>query len=130
MKVLEQERSVVYVVDSDSSVRRAMKRLLLASQMQAQTFATLDEFLKSNFRKQNSCLIVEVNGKADGSLELQKSLAIMHVELPVIFVTTLDNSRVRKQLKRAGAVGYLRKPVDDQALLDTIRWAISDHTPI
>lgn len=123
----EQERPIVYIVDSDSSVRRSMKRLLLASKMQAKTFTTVDEFLTSQFHDQNACLIVDVNGMDDSSLELQKYLATRQVELPIIFVTTLDNNDVRDKLKRAGAVGYMRKPIDDQALLDTIRWAVSDQ---
>ena len=88
----EQERPVVFIVDSDSSVRRSMKRLLLASYMQAKTFANIDEFLDCGFQAQNSCLIVDVNGLDDSRLELQKSLATRQVELPIIFVTTLDNN--------------------------------------
>jgi len=125
--VQEQERPVVYIVDSDSSVRRSMKRLLLASKMQAKTFASIDEFLTSQFHTQNVCLIVDVNGMDDVSLELQESLAARQVELPIIFVTTLDNNDVRDKLKKAGAVCYMRKPIDDLALLDTIRWALSDQ---
>ena len=118
---------MVYIVDRDSSVRRAMKRLLLASHMQAKTFASIEEFLGSSFHDQNGCLIVDVNGMDDRSLELQNALADREFRLPIIFMTTLDNSEVRDRLKRTGAVSYLRKPVDDQALLDTIRWALSNQ---
>ena len=122
-----QERPIIYIVDSDSSVRRAMKRLLQASHMQARTFATPEEFLASTFQEQNACLIVDVNGRGDSGLELQKSLAARGTELPIIFMTTLDVGEVRDRLKEAGAAGYFRKPVDDQALLDAIRWALSNQ---
>lgn len=45
--------------------------------------------------------------------------------MPVIFITAFDSKEIRQQAKEAGAAGYLRKPVDDQALLDTIHWALS-----
>lgn len=122
-----QERPIIYIVDSDSSVRRAMKRLLQASHMQARTFATPKEFLESTFQDQNACLIVDVNGLGDRGLELKKILAARGAELPIIFMTTFEIGEVRDQLKEAGAVGYFRKPVDDQALLDTIRWALSNQ---
>ncbi len=122
-----QEQPIIYIVDSDSSVRRAMKRLLQASHMQARTFATPEEFLASTFQEQNACLIVDVNGLGDSGLELQKTLAARGAELPIIFMTTFEVGEVRDRLKEAGAVGYFRKPVDDQALLDTIRWALSNQ---
>ena len=118
---------MVYVVDGDSSVRRAMKRLLLASHMHARTFASIDELLGSSFHDQNGCLIVDVNGLDDSSQEIQDALEARDFRLPIIFVTTLDSNEVRDRLKRTGAVSYMRKPVDDQALLDTIRWALSNQ---
>lgn len=121
----EKERPIIYIVDGDSSVRMAMKRLLLASQLNARTFATSQEFLGSRFQDHNSCLIVDVNGKGDSGLELQKALVTMGSRLPVIFMTTFEVSEARERLKEKGAVGYFRKPVDGQALMDTILWALS-----
>jgi len=51
------------------------------------------------------------------------------IDIPVIFLTAFDSNEVRQQARKAGAAGYFRKPVDDQALLDTIRWATSSHSP-
>ena len=47
--------------------------------------------------------------------------------MPIIFLTALDSNELRKQAKQAGAVAYLRKPVDDQALIDTIHWALNSY---
>ena len=63
----------------------------------------------------------------DSSQEIQDALEARDFRLPIIFVTTLDSNEVRDRLKRTGAVSYMRKPVDDQALLDTIRWALSNQ---
>jgi len=49
--------------------------------------------------------------------------------LPVIFITAFDDQETRDRAKKAGAVGYLRKPVDAQALLDLIRWALIKKRP-
>ncbi len=121
----EQERPIIYIVDDDSSVRMAMKRLLLASQMKARTFATTQEFLGSRFQDHNACLIVEVNGMGDSGLEFQKALVARGARLPVIFMTTFEVDEARDRLKEEGAMGYFRKPVDGQALMDTILWALS-----
>jgi FixJ family two-component response regulator len=123
--VQEQERPIIYIVDGDSSVRLAMKRLLLSSRMNAMTFATPQEFLGSRFQDHNACLIADVNGTGDSGLELQKALVSMGARLPVIFMTTFEVDEARDRLKEEGAVGYFRKPVDGQALMDAILWALS-----
>jgi FixJ family two-component response regulator len=105
-----------------------MKRLLKASHMQVETFATPAEFLESPFREHNVCLIVDVNGSDDGCLEIQKTLRERGASLPVIFMTTFETDDLRNRLKEGGAVGYFRKPIDEQALLDSIRWALSGRT--
>jgi FixJ family two-component response regulator len=48
--------------------------------------------------------------------------------MPVIFLTAFDSNEIRQQAKQAGAAGYFRKPVDDQALLDTIQWALNSQS--
>jgi len=123
--VQERKQPLIYIVDRDSSVRMAMKRLLLASHMNAQTFASSQEFLGSRFQDHDACLIVDVNGMGDSGLELQKALVARGARLPVIFMTTFEVDEARVRLKGMGAVGYFRKPVDGQALMDTILWALS-----
>jgi FixJ family two-component response regulator len=63
--------------------------------------------------------------KGLSGLELQQQLAERGTKMPVIFLTAFDSNEIRQQAKQAGAAGYFRKPVDDQALLDTIHWAMS-----
>ena len=60
-------------------------------------------------------------------LELQRELAARGSNLPVIFITGYDTEEVRRQADKEGIYGYFRKPVDDQALLDAIRWALSSQ---
>jgi FixJ family two-component response regulator len=51
------------------------------------------------------------------------------IDIPVIILTAFDSNEARQQAQKAGAAGYFRKPLDDRALLDTIRWATSSHSP-
>ena len=123
--VPEHEKSIVYIVDDDISVRKAMKRLIRSADMEAKTFASTPEFLSSKFQEQNACLIVDVKMPGQSGLELQEKLIARGSKLPVIFITGFDSPASRDQAKKAGAAGYLKKPVDDQALLDTIQWALT-----
>lgn len=123
----EEEKPIIYIVDDDLSVRRAMKRLFSSIGIDAQTFASGQEFLESGYRDQNACLIVDVKMPVMSGLELQKKLISTGTKMPVVFITAFDTEEIRGRAKSAGAAGYFRKPVDDQALLDSIRWALSNN---
>ena len=125
----EKAKPIIYIVDDDVSVRRAMKRLFSSIGIDAQTFASGPEFLDSGYRDQNACLIVDVKMPGMSGLELQRNLVAKGTKIPVVFVTAFDTEEIRGQAKNAGAAGYFRKPVDDQALLDSIRWALSNRFP-
>ena len=122
----EETKPIIYIVDDDESVRRAMKRLISSMGINAQTFASGREFLDSDFREQKACLIVDVKMPGMSGIELQKKLVAKGSKLPVVFITAFDTDELRTEAKKTGAAGYFRKPVDDQALLDSIQWALSD----
>jgi FixJ family two-component response regulator len=123
----EETKPIIYIVDDDESVLRAMKRLILSMHMDVETFASGREFLDSDYRDQNACLIVDVKLPGISGMELQQKLVGKGSKLPVIFVTAFDNEETRDQAKKVGAAGYFQKPVDDQALLDSIQWALSSQ---
>jgi FixJ family two-component response regulator len=60
-------------------------------------------------------------------MALQKKIVAQGSKLPVIFITAFDSKNLRSKAKEAGAAGYLQKPVDGQALLDLIKWALSNQ---
>lgn len=119
---------LIYVVDDDASVRSALTMLFMSADMEVRTFEAAEDLLKCQLREQNSCLISDVKLKGLSGLELQQQLAGKGNKMPVIFLTAFDSNEIRQQAKQAGAVGYFRKPVDDQALLDTIRWVLSSRS--
>jgi FixJ family two-component response regulator len=125
--VLTQTEPIVYIVDDDKSVRQALKRLLRAEGIDVQVFESARHFLASNFTDQNACLVTDVKMCGLSGLELQQKLIAMGSMLPVILITGLDTEETRARARESGIAGYLRKPVDDQALLDAIHWALSRH---
>jgi len=118
-------KPIVYIVDDDDSVRRAIKRLIRSAGMEARTYASANEFLESKSEEKNACLITDVKMRGITGLELHQKLIALRSRLPVIYITAFDTEEIRAQAKKAGGVGYFRKPVDDQALLDSIQWALS-----
>ncbi len=124
----DETKILVYVVDDDASVREALRMLFVSADMEVKTFKAAEDFLKCQVRKQNACLISDIKLKGLSGLELQQQLAERGTKMPIIFLTAFDSNEIRQQAKQAGAVGYFRKPVDDQALLDTIYWAISSYS--
>jgi len=112
----DEPKILIYVVDDDASVRQALKMLLTSANMEVRTFEQAKDLLKCEFREEKVCLIADIKMKGLGGIELQQKLTI--------FLTAVDSNEIRQQAKQAGAAGFFRKPVDDQALLDTIQFNI------
>ncbi len=125
----DQTKILIYLVDDDASVREALTMLLMSANMEIQAFAAAEDLLKCKLREEKACLISDIKLKGLDGLELQRQLTERGIDIPVIFLTASDSNAVRQRAKKAGAAGYFQKPVDDQALLDSIRWAITNYSP-
>jgi FixJ family two-component response regulator len=123
--LLDESKILIYVVDDDASARQALEMLLISANMEVQAFERAEDLLKCMRREDRACLIADIKMKGLDGLELQQKLAESAIKIPVIFLTALDSNETRQQAKQAGAVGYFRKPVDDQALLDIIQWTLT-----
>ena len=121
-------KTLVYVVDDDASVRNSLEMLLFSAGMEVLKFESAEALLKYELRKENACLIVDIKMKGLSGLELQQKLTERGTEIPIIFLTAFDSKESRQQAQKGGAVGFFRKPVDDQALLDTIQWGLSSYS--
>jgi FixJ family two-component response regulator len=118
----------VYIVDDEPSVCTAYARLVRSAKMQPRTFASVEEFMQAEFTDENACVISDVQFPGTSGLDLPLLLSRAGRQLPVIFVTAHDTPETRDRAQRIGAAAYFRKPVDDQALLDAIAWALSRNT--
>ena len=117
------EPFMLYVVDDDESVRRALNRLLRSAGYSALTFESAEAFLDYTSCSGEGCLVLDIRLPGMTGLDLQEKLASTGAKYSVIFMTAHDNPQWQKRAKKAGALAYLRKPFDDQSLLDAIQFA-------
>jgi len=121
------EKIMIYVIDDDESVRKAFKRLLRSVNHEVETFSCAEEFLKSQRPDKDACIIIDIRMPGLTGFDLQRELKVQGSRIPVIVISASDDAQVREQARELGAVAFFRKPIDDQALLDAISWAISQR---
>jgi FixJ family two-component response regulator len=115
----------VLVVDDDPHLRQSVGRLLRSLGLDAQLFASIADFLKSNPPDGPSCLVLDVRLPGQSGLELQRELAAAKRELPIIFITGHGDIPMTVQAMKSGAIEFLTKPFRDQDLLDAIQLGLS-----
>jgi FixJ family two-component response regulator len=116
---------VVYVIDDDESVRRALARLIRALGLDVETFASAPAFLAYRPPDRPSCLVLDVRLPGTGGLELQASLGRAQREMPIIFITGHASVPTSVRAMKEGALDFLQKPFEDQALLAAIQRALA-----
>ena len=114
---------VVFVVDDDVSVREALEPLIRYAGWQPETFASAQEFLDRPRLTVPSCLVLDVSLPDLNGLDLQKRI-VDRTDVPIIFITGHGDVPMTVRAMKAGAVEFLTKPFDDEALLSAIRNAI------
>ena len=114
----------IAIVDDDESMRSALQGLLKVAGLPAQAFASAEEFLKSGQQHQTACLIADIRMPGMSGLELQAHLNADRCRIPTIFITAHGDEKMRLQALREGAVEFLSKPFDDEALLESVRAAL------
>ena len=112
--------STVFVIDDDPDLRASVGRLLRSLGLEAQLFASVSDFLKSDPPDGPSCLVLDVRLPGRSGLDFQRELAAAKKELPIIFVTGHGDISMSVQAMKGGAIEFLTKPYRDQDLLDAI----------
>jgi len=115
---------IVAVIDDDESCRAALMEMLRSAGLSALAFASAEDFLKSGQQRQTGCLISDIRMPGMSGLELQAKLNADRCRIPTIFITAHGDEKMRMQALRAGAVEFLAKPFDDEALLERVRTAL------
>lgn len=118
----------VFLIDDDESVLRAMARLMKAVQFQAICLHAVDELLTHQLPAEGAVIVADVSTARAGMATFTRQLHGLNQGLPVIYVTDFDTDYTREEARRAGAAGYFRKPVDEQALVDAITFAVKQST--
>jgi FixJ family two-component response regulator len=112
---------IVFVVDDDPSVRRAIKRLVESVGLHVELFGSASEFMKTSHPDVASCLVTDIRLPGISGLDFQRELARANNEIPTIFITAHGDIPMTVQAMKAGAVEFLTKPFRDQDLLDAIQ---------
>ncbi len=120
---------IVYIVDDDVLVRKALRRLIHTMGFAAETFSSAQDFLNYPYEELQSCLILDVRMPVLSGLDLQKQLSARGPAIPIIFVTAHDDDQAQAQALKAGALAFLIKPFDDQELFDDVAAALDLNLP-
>jgi len=115
---------IVFVIDDDSAIRKALASLIRSVGVQVELFASAQEFLQAKRTRVPSCLILDVRLPGISGLDFQRTLADANDPIPLIFITGHGDIQMSVRAMKAGAVEFLQKPFRDQDLLDAIHLAL------
>jgi FixJ family two-component response regulator len=118
---------MISIVDDDESVRAATRGLVRSLGLKANSFASSEDFLRSNHIDDTSCLIADVQMPGLSGMELQSLLLAQGHRTPIIFITALAEERIRRRVLNAGAIGFLSKPFNEECLIDYLETALKGH---
>ena len=124
---MNDENSFVFVVDDDRSVRESLRNLIRSAGLNVQTFASAQEFLTSQRPGAPNCLVLDVQMPGLSGLDLQQELAKDLAQIPIIFITGHEDIPMTVRAMKAGAVDFLIKPFDEEALLNSVRSALASR---
>ncbi len=122
---MRQSDTLIAIVDDDSSVREGLRSLIRSAGFRVETFESAREFLARPGAGAPSCLVLDLQMPGLSGLGLQKRMAEVGLEIPIVFLTGHGNIPASVQAMKAGAVEFLTKPFDDQQLLQAIQEAVA-----
>ena len=117
--------AIVYVVDDEESVCRALARLIRSVGLGVETFRSAKAFLEYAAPDKPACLVLDVRLSGPSGLDLQRALTEAGRPIPIIFITGHGDVPTSVRAMKGGAVDFLQKPFNDQELLDCIQRALA-----
>jgi FixJ family two-component response regulator len=121
---MSEDKAIVFVVDDDPSMRRALESLLRSVGHDVRLFSSAPEFMSAPRDDAPGCLVLDVRLPGMSGLAFQQELTKAGVALPIIFVTGHGDVPMTVRAMKAGAAEFLTKPFDDQVLLDAVLAAL------
>src|ERR1700674_198202 len=115
---------IVFVIDDDASMRRALTNLFQSVGLAVQVFGSAPEMLRSKLPDVASCLVLDIRLPGVSGLDFQTELAKANIHIPIIFMTGHGDIPMTVRAMKAGAVDFLAKPFRHQEMLDAVAMAI------
>ena len=115
---------LIAIIDDDNPMKGSLRNLIESTGLVARCFGSAEEFLEYDLHGEVGCLIAEIQMPGMSGLELQAKLKEEQCNIPIIFIASNGDARMRIQAMREGAVEFLAKPLDHQLLLKTLRAAL------
>ena len=115
---------IVFVVDDDASMRKALANLFRSVGLRAEVFGSARELLESELPDVASCLVLDIRLPGPSGLDFQAELAKANIQIPIIFMTGHGDIPMTVKAMKAGAIDFLTKPFRDQDMLDAVATAI------
>lgn len=122
---MSERGGTVFLVDDDDAVRDSVSMLMRSAGLRTREFASAAEFLEEWGQDQLGCLLLDVRMPGMSGLELQQELNRRNHTLPIVFISAHGDIPMAVEAVRRGAVDFIQKPFDDQALLDKVVQALA-----
>ena len=121
---MKNKNEIVFVIDDEESVRRSISLLLKSSGYCVEVFSSSEEFINKEKFDGVGCIILDVNLGGKSGLDLQEELLQESFQFPIIFITGKGSIPMSVEAVKKGAVNFLPKPFEDQALLKSVEEAL------
>jgi FixJ family two-component response regulator len=118
------EQPIVFVIDDDESMRRALTNLFQSLGLRVEVFGSAPELLRSKLPDVASCLVLDIRLPGLSGLDFQVELAKANIHIPIVFMTGHGDIPMSVMAMKAGAVDFLSKPFRQQEMLDAVAMAI------
>jgi FixJ family two-component response regulator len=125
--IVTKARPLIAVVDDEEPIRKAFTRLLRSFGLQVESFPSGAEFLESLSTGQPDCLVLDLHMPLVNGFDVQTRLIESGINVPVVIITGHDSVETRAKAMKRKPVAYLRKPVNDQVLIEAIELALSSN---
>ena len=116
---------LVAIVDEDESFRRSLERLVRSAGFRVETFGSAEDFLEHGNLDGTACAILDMRLPGLNGFELQQRLIRRPRSMPIVFVSAHEDAVMQANTLRAGAIAFLKKPFDDNTLIDALHRAIN-----
>jgi FixJ family two-component response regulator len=116
---------MIHIIDDDVFVRRGFSLLFKSAGLNSDSFGSAEEFLSGFKNGESDIVLLDMHMPGMNGCDFLEYLAKHEIYIPVIVITAYDEPASRECAKRYGAIAYLRKPVDGEALIDLVKYTVN-----